>query len=120
MNDELSNLLELYPAEVQDLALKVREVILAGLPGVIEMVDIPSKIIGYGYGRRYADLICGIAPFKTYVNLMFGRGIELPDPAGLLVGTGKRARHVKLKTIEDADHPALGELLAEALKLMKS
>jgi hypothetical protein len=48
---------------------------------------------------------------------MSARGAELPDPAGLLAGTGKRARHVKLRQMEDVEDPALRDLLDAALAL---
>src|SRR6188508_2818559 len=35
--------------------------------------------------------------FKAHVNVGFFQGAELPDPAGLLEGSGKFMRHVKLK-----------------------
>ena len=34
--------------------------------------------------------------FKTHVNVGFFQGASLNDPAGLLQGSGKRMRHVKL------------------------
>src|ERR1051326_8835492 len=36
--------------------------------------------------------------FTSYVNVGFFHGAALPDPASLLQGTGKRMRHVKMKT----------------------
>ncbi|MBI5671023.1 MAG: DUF1801 domain-containing protein [Chloroflexi bacterium] len=50
-------------------------------------------------------------PYQNHVNLGFARGVSLPDPAGLLEGTGKKARHVKLRTAEDVDNLAVRELL---------
>lgn len=35
--------------------------------------------------------------FTSHVNLGFFRGTELPDPCGLLHGTGKLMRHLKLR-----------------------
>lgn len=35
--------------------------------------------------------------FKNHVNVGFFQGATLPDPRGLLAGSGKRMRHVKLK-----------------------
>lgn len=35
--------------------------------------------------------------FKTHVNVGFFRGAEIADPEGLLEGTGKFMRHVKLR-----------------------
>lgn len=38
-----------------------------------------------------------VATFKTHVNVGFFYGAALADPSGLLLGSGKRMRHVKLK-----------------------
>ncbi len=115
-DDALQDFLSQYSPPVRDLALAARALILSAFPGALELVDAPSKIIAYGTGRRYADLVFAIAPFSAHVNLMFARGASLPDPAGLLQGSGKRARHVKLTALADLDHPALHAMLEAALK----
>jgi len=116
MNPELEIFLSPYPPAIRALALKARALILEEMPGAIEQVDPPSRIIAYGYGRKYADLVCALAPFNDHVNLMFSRGATLPDPASILQGTGKKARHVKLFSEADVANPALRELLKTALK----
>ena len=50
------------------------------------------------------------------MNVGFFNGAVLKDPAGLLVGTGKRMRHVKLKPGRELDRAALGDLI-EALRI---
>ena len=63
--------------------------------------------------------------FTAHVNVGFFRGAELPDPRGLLQGTGRFMRHVKLRpgalgsvvTIIDAD--ALGALIRIAYTDMR-
>ncbi len=45
--------------------------------------------------------------FNTHVNLGFFHGASLPDPKGLLLGSGRFMRHVKLKPGEPGDGPAL-------------
>jgi len=119
MKQTFTEFLASYSPEVRDLALKARELILEVIPNALEQVDPPSKIIAYRVGLKMADIICVIAPYKSYVNLMFSRGTELPDPKGLLVGTGKRARHVKITSDRDLDAPALRALL-EAAVVIKS
>jgi len=52
--------------------------------------------------------------FKAHVNVGFFRGAVLPDPAGLLEGTGKFMRHVKLGPGRDVDATALQQLIASA------
>jgi hypothetical protein len=52
--------------------------------------------------------------FKAHVNVGFFAGAELDDPAGLLEGTGKRMRHVKVKPSEALDAVALSALIDAA------
>ena len=52
--------------------------------------------------------------FRAHVNVGFFHGAELDDPAGLLEGTGKRMRHVKLRPGVDVDDEALHELIRSA------
>lgn len=106
-----------YSPEVRDLALKTRALVQEVIPTALEIVDPPSKIIAYGFSRKYADLVCAIAPYKTYINLIFSKGTELPDPEGLLTGTGKRARHVRINTVEDIQRPGVRALLKTAMEM---
>lgn len=57
--------------------------------------------------------------FKAHVNLGFFRGAELPDPHGLLQGTGKFMRHVKLHPGREADATALTALIQSAYRDMQ-
>jgi hypothetical protein len=52
--------------------------------------------------------------FTAHVNVGFFRGAELADPAGLLEGTGRFMRHVKLRPGQDVDAGLLGELIRTA------
>lgn len=52
--------------------------------------------------------------FKSHVNVGFFRGATLADPAGLLEGSGKRMRHVKLFPGQPIAATALQTLIAAA------
>ena len=52
--------------------------------------------------------------FKEHVNVGFFFGALLDDPAGLLEGTGKRGRHVKLRPGREIDSAALARLVRTA------
>ena len=54
--------------------------------------------------------------FSAHVNVGFFRGATLGDPAGLLQGTGKRMRHVKVRWGEPVNTVALNELIATAYR----
>ena len=52
--------------------------------------------------------------FTSHVNVGFFRGASLADPAGLLEGTGRFMRHVKLRPGRDVDTAALKDLVQAA------
>lgn len=58
--------------------------------------------------------------FKSHVNVGFFYGAMLEDPAGLLEGSGKRMRHVKLKAGPYLNAAALNELIATAYSDIKA
>jgi hypothetical protein len=57
--------------------------------------------------------------FKAHVNVGFFRGAELADPKGLLEGTGKFMRHVKLSPKREVDAAALKKLIETAYNDMR-
>ena len=57
--------------------------------------------------------------FTAHVNVGFFRGAELADPVGLLEGTGKYMRHVKVRPEGDIDAKALMGLIDTAYTDMK-
>lgn len=57
--------------------------------------------------------------FTAHVNVGFFRGTVLPDPAGLLRGTGKYMRHVKVVPGAAIDEAALAALITAAYDEMR-
>jgi hypothetical protein len=57
--------------------------------------------------------------FKAHVNVGFFRGAEIADPDGLLEGTGKFMRHVKLRPEHEVQAAALIKLIETAYTDMK-
>jgi hypothetical protein len=58
--------------------------------------------------------------FKSHVNVGFYCGADLADPAGLLEGTGRYMRHVKVRPNGNVDAKALRRLIETAYTDMKS
>jgi hypothetical protein len=58
--------------------------------------------------------------FAAHVNVGFFQGASLKDPAGLLEGTGKRMRHVKLRWAKPVNDAALGALIEAAYRDMRA
>ena len=57
--------------------------------------------------------------FKAHVNVGFFRGTEMADPKGLLEGTVRFMRHVKLSPEREVDAAALTKLIETAYTDMK-
>jgi hypothetical protein len=58
--------------------------------------------------------------FTAHVNVGFFRGAEISDPEGLLEGTGRFMRHVKLRPEQNMDAAALMTLVDTAYTDMKA
>jgi hypothetical protein len=65
---------------------------------------------GFGY----------VNAFRAHVNVGFFRGDALHDPAGLLEGSGRFMRHVKLRPGAAIDEEALRVLIDDASRDMRS
>jgi hypothetical protein len=110
-------LVKRFSPDIADIASRARLLVFSVLPEAYEIVWTRQKTVGYGTGpKKMTEHFCWIAPATQHVTLGFNYGAELPDPAGLLEGTGKLFRHVKLASAADADSAALRRLLVAATK----
>lgn len=100
---ELIKFLKPYDRDIQRLALKLRELVLAEMAPCYENIyDAYSAVaIGYGTSERLSDGIFHIAVYSKGVNLGFNHGATLDDPKSILEGTGNRIRHISIKKRED-------------------
>lgn len=55
-----------------------------------------------------------VAAYSAHAAIGFHFGADLPDPAGLLEGSGKRMRHVKMRWGQPVDAAAISGLIAAA------
>ena len=115
MTDPLDSFLAPYRGDIQDIVRQARQILVAGIPDVVETQDTAN--LGFGYTRGYTGLIFVLSPHKTHVTLGFFDGINLPDPQGLLEGKGKRHRHLKIKTEDELHNPALLTLIQTAIDM---
>jgi hypothetical protein len=86
-----------------DIARALRLTVLAGFPGAVETFDRGDGLLAFGTGKSMRDFSFAIIPHKAHVNLQLADGVDLPNPDGRIEGTGKRVRHVKVRSVEDAD-----------------
>ncbi len=113
--DEFEKLLTNNKPEAQELARELRTLIQRLLPKAQEKIYRGWGVADYTFGGTGRGFIT-IGPQKGYVNLYFMDGVDLDDPDGLLEGSGKRLRHVKIRTSEDLKKRALQSLIRQAAK----
>jgi hypothetical protein len=115
VNDPIEQFFAGYPPEVQTISRKLRAMVNSAMPdGGNEVLFARHNHVGYSLTKSMRDRICYICPMKDYVRLGFMYDTSLPDPDQMLVGEGKRLRHVKVRSLEDAGHPALQRLVEAA------
>ena len=100
------------------LTRAVLKTMRARLPGAIETVydKANSLVIGFCPDGRASNVINAIAVYTNWINLYFFEGDSLPDPEGILKGTGTMVRHIRITNAADLDRPAVKALMAEALR----
>jgi hypothetical protein len=94
----------------------LRALIASSHRGFVEVVWPRHKIASFGIGpKKMTEHYAYVAVQRSHVNLGFYHGASLPDPAGLLEGTGRKLRHVKLHSLSDAKNPAIAALIRQAI-----
>jgi hypothetical protein len=112
----LVEFLSRYDSSVLDLALSARRTVLGEVPSAVETVNDVSYAVtnGFTFSGRFKEAFCYVVAYPAHVNLGFNRGTELPDPDGLLTGTGKLNRHVRIGSQADLKSPAVRRLIHAA------
>lgn len=106
LDPDLAAFLAIHDRPTGALALALREVVLEEAPEAIEQLfRNHGSAIWYGRGGKMQDMALYIAMASKHVNLGLCRGAALPDPAGVIEGTGKSMRHIKFRSIADLHRP---------------
>jgi hypothetical protein len=104
---------------VQALAKATRAFMLELLPRVEETIDSTGPYIQFSYGPGYKGVVSYITVNQKGVKLGVARGTSLPDPRGLLKGSGKANRHVVIDRPSDLQTPGLRQLVRAAVAAWK-
>src|SRR5216684_933538 len=114
---ELLEFLRRYEPAVQSVALGLRTVVLEEMAPCHEYIFAMRHTVVLLYGptdRVIEDCICQIGVYRKHVNLQFTQGTELEDTFGILQGTGKRMRHITVKSLPDLDRQEIRAYLRQA------
>jgi hypothetical protein len=97
-----------------EVVLALRELVREAAPQAKESIKWAQPV--------YEDNgpFCYIRAFKNHVNFGFWRGVDLPDEAGILEGSGDKMRHVKVTGLQDIREGIFRDLVREAVALNRS
>ena len=115
-----TDLLDLTEDNLRPIVAALRTVILEIDPNACEVVRLGDRAATYGIGpKKMKEGYTYILPHKSWVNLGFYKGASLKDPSGLLEGTGKNMRHIKIRSVEDTEKTDIKKLIQLALEERK-
>lgn len=110
------DLTELASGPMRPVLARLRSIILKTDPEACEVVRLGDRAATYGLGpRKMIDGYAYLMPHRAWVNLGFFRGTTLDDRQHLLEGTGKKMRHVKVRSVRDAERDGIRELIEGAI-----
>lgn len=119
---QVAGFLAQYDPEIARLARTVRARLRKRMPTATELVydNYNALVFAFGATDRASDIVCSIALYPRWVTLFFLHGAELPDPDGLLAGSGSQIRGVRLAAAADVDAPAVRALLDAAIRVNRT
>jgi hypothetical protein len=122
VRDDAASRLDEYLAEhteqVRTLARDSMAMAEARLRGATRMlyVNFNATVIAYSPDGKSRHAVCSVVAYRSWVNLCFFSGPELPDPHRLLQGTGSTVRSVRIKKPADLDS-RVSDLLEAAIEM---
>ena len=106
-----------FDPAVARLARSARAALRRRFPTAVELVydNYNALAMGFSSTERTSDVMVSIAVYARGVNLYFMYGKSLPDPAGLLQGSGNQGAFVRLERLATLERPAVRALLRAAV-----
>jgi hypothetical protein len=103
------------------IAQFLRTLIIELDPDTVEVPRPGERAASYGVGpKKMSEAYSYIMPLADSVNLGFFYGAALNDPQGLLKGTGATMRHIKIKSLDQAQNPEIATLIRESIQERKA
>jgi hypothetical protein len=114
---QLDRFIDRYSPEVAADARHALGFMTARLPTATRLVydNYNALVVGFGTSEKVGDIILSFALYPRWVTLFFLRGIDLPDPSGLLEGSGSQVRSIRLQPISRMKMPEVGALIDAAV-----
>jgi hypothetical protein len=114
---QLGAFIDKFTPEIASLTTDIRAKMRARFPTALELVydNYNALAIAFSPTERPSDGIFSIAVYPKCVSLFFLRGAALPDPRGILKGSGNVVKHVVLPSTSALDKKDLVALMKQAV-----
>jgi hypothetical protein len=114
---ELDGFIDRYTTQVTADARQALAFMTARLPTATRLVydNYNALVVTFGTSARAGDIVLSLALYPRYVTLFFLNGVDLPDPNGILEGSGSTIRGVKLRPISRLETPEISALIDAAV-----
>jgi hypothetical protein len=118
----LAGFIAKFTPEIARLIRRARKTMRERLPHALELVydNYNFFVIGYGPSDRASEALFSLAAQAKGVSLCFLQGAGLPDPKGLLKGSGNVVRHIRLENAATLDQTDVRALMNTAIERAKS
>ena len=113
---QLRSFIDKFEPAYQTVIKTARKKLRQRFPTATELVydNYNFFVIGYGPTERPSDSIVSIAAASNGVGLCFIHGASLADPGGILQGSGKQTRFLRLPSADILDRLEVQSLLTRA------
>jgi hypothetical protein len=120
--EQLARFIDKFDPKHATLIRSVRKVLRKRLPTANELVydNYNFFVIGYCSTEKPSDCIVSIAAAANGVGLSFYYGASLPDPHGLLLGSGSQNRFIRLESAATLANPRVEDLIVAAIAQAKN
>jgi len=118
VDSQIAGFLEKYTPEIRSQLRDARERLRGYFPHGFELVfdNYNALVFAISPTERPKDAFISVAGYPRWATLFFLHGAALDDPHGLLEGTGKQVRSIRLKRAEDMNSKGTAELIHQAAK----
>lgn len=107
---QLTAFIEKFVSATRRLIRLVRQELRRRLPGYNELVydNFNFFVIGYSPTERPSDCVLSLTAAANGVALCFIQGASLADPHGILLGSGKQTRFLRIDSVGVLTLPEVG------------
>lgn len=120
LHPDFERLLRGYDEQLVALYKELRNQLLELAPHCNELLyNSHALTIAFSLSGKLKDAFCHLPIYQNHINLGFNQGASLQDKQGVLQGTGKAIRHIKMNKLEDLD-PYVIDLVQQAIALSQA